>query len=101
MQHNTNSPDNSELQHVAQSTAYQAGFADGQSWNNEPSQVRVDGWAEDSIKARGESEFGRHVGLSEAEVQQRGEAWKEACADYNRGCVDGVTYARTNKQTPR
>jgi hypothetical protein len=96
-----NRPDNSELQHVARSTAYQAGFADGQSWNYEPSTVRVDGWVEDTINARGDVEFGRHVGLSETDVKRRGEAWHTACADYNRGCVDGVTYARTNKQRPR
>ncbi len=87
-------PDNSELQHVAKSPAYESGFADGQSWNYEPTKVRVDGWAEDTIKARGAQAFGRHVGLSMKDVEERGRAWTKACADYNRGCVDGVTYAR-------
>jgi hypothetical protein len=88
------SPDNRELQHVAKSPAYQAGFADGQAWNYEPAEVRVDGWDEDTIKARGERAFGHHIGLSDPEIDQRGEVWADACADYNRGCVDGVTYAR-------
>lgn len=101
MQHNTNPPSNTELQRIAKSPAYEAGFADGQSSNHDPSKVRVDGWAKDTIDARGAVEFGRHVGLSEAEVERRGEAWKKACADYNRGFVDGITYARTNKDAPR
>lgn len=97
---NMATPDNSELQHTAKSPAYEAGFGDGQSWNHEPTSVRVDGWAEDTIRARGALEFGRLVGLSAAEVEQRGEAWKKACADYDRGCVDGLTYARLNKPAP-
>lgn len=87
-------PNTTELQRIAKNPAYEAGFGDGQSWNHEPTHVRVDGWAEDTIRARGALEFGRHVGLSETDVEQRGEAWKKACADYNRGCVDGLTYAR-------
>jgi hypothetical protein len=88
-------PNTAELQRVAKSPAYQAGFADGQAWNYEPEDVQVDGWDRDTINAIGAREFGRHIGISEAEVDKRSEAWVKACAEYNRGCVDGVTYARS------
>ncbi len=87
-------PDNTELQHIAKSPAYAAGFADGQAWSYEPAAVRIEGWVEDTIHARGARAFGHHVGLSDSEIDQRGDAWSNACADYSRGCVDGVTYAR-------
>lgn len=91
----SSSPNSTELQHVAKSPAYEAGFTDGQSWNYAPEEVRVEGWAKGTIAARGEREFGLHVGLSEEQIAQRGEAWKQACEDYDRGCVDGITYARS------
>lgn len=92
-------PNTTELQRITQSAAHAAGFADGQSWDYDLEAVRVDGWAEDTLKARGAREFGRHIGLSDAEVEERGEAWSAACAEYNRGCVDGVTAARTERAT--
>lgn len=89
-----------ELQRVAKSPAYQAGFADGQAWNYEPEDVHVDGWDRDMIRAIGEREFAQRIGV---EAADRGSAtWSRACAEYNRGCVDGVTYARSRPTlTPR
>jgi hypothetical protein len=74
------------------STAYGIGFEHGQRWTD--ASDAVDGWDEATVNAIGAREFGALVGLSERAVKARGRAWRLACRDYNRGCVDGVKHAR-------
>ena len=81
---------------MTNSKAYQAGFADGQQWDYDAPEVQRDGWDDATISALGSIAFGRHVGLTAAETEDRGEAWRKACADYNRGCVDGVNHMRSD-----
>lgn len=85
----------SETKHPRNPTAYELGLEHGAARDLdedflEEALKQTEGWDEATINGVGSSTFAAECGLTPEEDEDRGAAWRQACADYNAGVVEGL-----------